>query len=186
MLTTHFPRIRTTQPIVRNFVLPALLNGLLEHTILVAEPITHGRNFHRSHRIEETCRQSPKPSVAQSSVGLLIKYLVPIDLLLLNVLLDNVIKKKIRNVVSQRTTDEEFHRKVVNTLGILAIIGFLCSNPSLRKDITHGVREGFKTFAVTDRHGIHHVIKDEMALIKSVVRSRKLNRSATVPLNEFR
>ena len=37
-----------------------------------------------------------------------------------------------------------------------------------------------------DRRSIHHVIKDEVALIKGVVRSRELNRSATVLLNEFR
>src|SRR4030095_14485296 len=174
MLTTDLPRVRTTQPVVWNFVLPAVLDGLLEHTVLIAEAITHGRNFHRSHRIEETCRQAPKPSFAQSSVGLLLQQLVPIELLFLNGLFGKVIKKEVRDIVSQRTTDEEFHRKIVNTLGILAIIGFLGSNPALRKNITHGVREGFKTFAVTDRRGIHHVIKDEVALIKGVVRSRTL------------
>ena len=108
------------------------------------------------------------------------------SLLLLNVLFDDVIKKKVRHIVSQRTTDEEFHRKIVNTLGVLAIIGLLCSNPSLREDITHGMRDGFKTFPGTDRRSIHNVIKDEVALIKRVVRSRELNRSATVLFNELR
>ena len=48
------------------------------------------------------------------------------------------------------------------------------------------MREGFKTFAVTDRRSIHNVIKDEVTLIKRIARSCELNRSATVPFNEFR
>ena len=108
------------------------------------------------------------------------------SLLFLDGLFDNVIKKKVRDIVSQRTTDEKFHRKVVNALGILAIIGLLCPNPSLREDIAHRMRDGFKTFAVTDRRRIHNVVKDEVTLIKRVVRSGELNRPAAVLFNEFR
>ena len=174
VLATDFPGVRTTEPVVWNFVLPAVLNGLLEHTVFVAEAITHRRNFHRSHRIEKTGRQAPEPSIAQASVGLLLQQLVPIELLFLNGLFGNLVEKKVRDIVSQRTTDEKFHREIVNALGVLAVIGLLGPNPSLRKDITHGTSDGFKTLAIADLRRFHNVIKDEVALIKSVVRSGEL------------
>src|SRR5204863_311173 len=63
----------------------------------------------------------------------------------------DVIKEKVRHIVSQRTTDEEFHRKVVNALGILALIRLLGPNPSLRKDITHRAGDSLETLASADR-----------------------------------
>src|SRR6266550_7305613 len=59
-------------------------------------------------------------------------------------------------------------------------------NPSLRKDITHGTGDGLKTLASADRRHVHNIVKDEVALIKSIIRSGELNRPAAVPLNELR
>jgi hypothetical protein len=54
-------------------VLPAVLDGLLEHTVLITEAITHGGNFHCRHRIEEASSQTPKPSIAQTGIGFLLQ-----------------------------------------------------------------------------------------------------------------
>ena len=147
---TDLPRVRATEPVVWDFVLPAILNGLLEDTVFVAKAITHRWDFHRSHRVQEAGRQPPEPSIAQSCVGLLLQQLVPIKLLFLNGLFGNLIEKKVRDIVSQRTTDEKFHREIVNALGVLALIGLLGPNPSLRKDVTHGTSDGFKTLSNAD------------------------------------
>jgi hypothetical protein len=96
------------------------------------------------------------------------------------------IKKEVRHIVSQRTADKELHRKIVNTLGILAIIGFLCSNPSLRKDITHRACDGFKTLTSADRGWFQDVVKDKVAFIERILCPSELNRTAPILFNEGR
>jgi hypothetical protein len=150
---------------------------------LIAEAITHRRNFHRSHRIEKTGGQTPEAAIAQARVGFLLQQIVPIELLFLNELFGDVVKQKVRDIVSQRTTDEKFHREIVNTLRVLAFIGVLRMNPSLRKDITHGMSDGFETLSSADLPRFHNIIKDEVALIKSFVPSGELNRPAAILFN---
>src|SRR5213076_851362 len=101
-----------------------------------------------------------------------------IELFLLNGLFSDVVKEKIRDIVSQRATDEELHRKIVNALWILALIRLLSSNPSLRKNITHGMSDGFEALSSADLRRFHNIIKNEVALIKSFVRSGEPNRPA--------
>src|ERR1043166_6703814 len=91
-----------------------------------------------------------------------------------------VIKKKVRYIVRQRTTDQEFHGKVVNALGILTFVGCLGLNPSLRKDVTHRARDGFKTLASADRGCFQHVVKHEVAFIERILSPAELNRTAPV------
>src|SRR5262249_41102056 len=89
-------------------------------------------------------------------------------------------KKEVRNIVSQRTTDEEFHRKVVNTLGILSVIGFLCSNPSLRENVTHRACDRFKTLASADRGCSQDVVEYQMPFVQRILRPSELDRAAPV------
>ena len=46
--------------------------------------------------------------------------------------------------------------------------------------------DGFEPLARADRRHFHDVVKDKVALIESVGRSGKLNRSAAILLNELR
>jgi hypothetical protein len=46
--------------------------------------------------------------------------------------------------------------------------------------------DGFETLARADRRELHDVVKDQVALIKSVCRSGKLNWSAAVSFDEIR
>src|SRR5207247_1692249 len=41
--TSDLPGILPTQPVVRLFLLPAVLDGLLEHPVFVTQPIAHRR-----------------------------------------------------------------------------------------------------------------------------------------------
>src|SRR5262249_60851040 len=58
-----FPRVRTPQPVIRLLILPAILNGLFEDAVLVAQAVSHAWNLHRRHRINDAVRQSAQPSV---------------------------------------------------------------------------------------------------------------------------
>ena len=71
--TSDLPRVLATQPVVGLFVLPAVLDRLLEHAVFVAQPITHSRKLHRCHRVEEARRQTPEPAVSQAGIGFLLE-----------------------------------------------------------------------------------------------------------------
>src|SRR5262245_4019325 len=63
-----FPGVRTPQPVIRLLTLPAILDGLLEDAVLVAQTIAHAGNLHRRHRINEAGRQPAEAAVAQPSI----------------------------------------------------------------------------------------------------------------------
>ena len=55
----HLPRILMVQPVVGIFALPAVLDRLPEHAVLVAQAIASRRQLHRRHRIEEAGGEPP-------------------------------------------------------------------------------------------------------------------------------
>ena len=142
---------------------------LFEDAVFVAQAITHGRDLHRGHGIEEASRQTPETAIAQTRVGLLFEQLEPIEVLLLDGFFRDGIEEKVRDIVGQRAADEKFHREIVNALGVLALIGLFGTHPSLRKNIAHGAGDGLKTLARADRRCFHDVVKDEVPLIKRIV-----------------
>src|SRR5215467_13484906 len=60
------------------------------------------------------------------------------------------------------------------------MIGFLCSNPSLRENITHRACDGFKTLAGADLSRLQNVIKYEVAFVEGILRPSELNRATPV------
>src|SRR5262249_10066444 len=117
--------------------------------------------------------------------GLLLQCAVPVEPLFHEDTFGNGIKEKVRYIVSQRTTDEEFHRKVVNTFGILALVCFLGFDPSLRKDIAHRVGKCFEALAIADLSRLQDVIKYEVALVERIVPPSKLHWAAAVSFYEL-
>ena len=60
-------------------MLPTVLDGLLEHSVLVPEPVPHRRQLHRGHGVEKARGQTPEPAVAQPGVGFLLEQAEPIE-----------------------------------------------------------------------------------------------------------
>ena len=63
-------------------LLPAVLDRLPEDAVLVAQPVAHGRELHRGHRIEEAGGEPAEPAIAEAGVGLLLEKRQPVELLL--------------------------------------------------------------------------------------------------------
>ena len=142
-----FPGVRPAQPVVRLFALPAVLDGLPEDAVLVAQPVAHGRELHRCHGFNEARCQASQPSVTQARVGLLFDQLEPIEILLRCRLLHKGVEQQVRDIVGQGAANEKLHRQVVNTLWILLPVGVLRMHPALREDIAHGAGDRLKTLA---------------------------------------
>src|SRR5437762_843712 len=164
----NLPWVGSTEPVVRDFALPAVLNRLFKDAVFVAQAVAHGGNLHRRHRIEEARRQAPEAAVTQARIGFLLQQLEPIEVLLLDGVFREVIKKKVRNIVGERAADEKFHREIINPLWILALIGFFRIHPSLRKDIAHGAGDRLKTLSSADRRYFHDVVKEQVPLVERV------------------
>src|SRR4030095_10541109 len=107
----NFPWVGAPEPVVWQLVLPAVLDGLFEDAVFVAQAITHGRDLHRGHGIEEARRQAPETSMTQPRVGLLLEQLIPIEVLLLDHLVHDRIEQKVGDVVRQRAAGEKTPRE---------------------------------------------------------------------------
>ena len=182
----HLPRVRATQPVVRLFVLPAVLDGLAEDAVFVPQPVAYGRELHRRHRIQEARCQAPKPAIPQAGVGFLREDLEPIEVLLLDNLLHEGIEQQVGDIIGQRAANEKLHREIVDAFGVVALICFLRLHPALRQDIPHGVRHRLKTLTGAGHRQLDDVVEDEMAFIERIVRAREPNRATAVLAEELR
>ena len=182
----HLPGIGTTEPVVRLLPLPAVLDGLTEHAVFVPQPVTHRRQLHRRHRVEETGGQAPESPIAQTRVRFLVEKAEPVQVLLLDGLPDQRFQQEIRDIVGQRATDEEFQRKIVDALGVLALIGVFREHPALRENVPHGVSKGFKSFAWAGGRQFDDPVEDQVALVKRVVRPHELHRTTAILLADLR
>ena len=122
---SDLPGIRPAEPVVGLLVLPAVLNRLTKDAVFVPQTVAHGGKLHRGHRVEETGGQAPEPAVAKARIRFRFKQAEPIEVLLLDPLLGDGIEQEVCHIVGQRATEEKLHRKVIDSLRVLAIIGLL-------------------------------------------------------------
>ena len=100
------------------FDLPAVLDLLAEHAVLVAQAVADRRDLQRRQRVEKTGGQPAQPAVAQPRVGLLLEQRLPVLAgVRSEVVADELLDLKVGDVVRQRPADQELHRKVVDLLG---------------------------------------------------------------------
>src|SRR3989475_5579221 len=180
--TCDLPWVRASQPVVRTLPLPAVLDRLPEHAVLVAHPVAHRGQLHRRHRVEEARSESAEAAVAEASVGLLLEQAHPVEVLLRDDLFREWIEQEIHDVVGERTADQELHREVVDALRVLALVGSFRAYPSLGQDVTYGAREGLEAFAWSGSGGIDDAVEDEMAFVEPIGIPCELNGAAAVLL----
>ena len=76
-------------------------------------------------------------------------------------------------MLAKRAADEKLHRKVVDALGVFALVGVLGEHPALREDVADGAGKRLEAFARA--HGVEFddVVEEQVPLVKRVVRSRR-------------
>ena len=180
------PWVLAAEPVVGLLLLPAVLHRLAEDPVLVAEAVAHGRKSQRRHRVQEARGQPSKPAVAQPGVGLLLEDAHPIQVLLEGHRRELRLQHEVRDVVRERSTDQELHRQVVDPFRVLAVVGFCRLDPSLGEDVADGPRDGLVALAKARVLEGDDVVEREMALVERVVTAREWNRTARVPRDERR
>ena len=122
-------RIAVLQPVVGYFYLITVLDGLLEHTIAIADTASVCRVAQSSQGIQEACCQSAQTTVAQCCIRLLILHQIQIKSQLVQCLANGLGSLQVNNIIAKSTTHQKLHGHVVNHLGILLLIGLLGLDP---------------------------------------------------------
>ncbi len=182
----HLPRVRATQPVVRLLPLPAVLDRLPEHPVLVAEPVAHGGQLHGRHRVEEAGREPPEAAVAEPGVGLLLDEPEPVEPFLRHDLPGDRVEQQVHDVVRERAADQELHRQVVDALRVLALVRLLGADPPLRQDVPHRARARLEAFARPSGSGIADAVEEQMALIEPIGGARELDGAAAILREQVR
>src|SRR5256885_16983038 len=89
-------------------------------------------------------------------------------------------EQQVRDVVGERAADQKFHREVVDTLGVHALVGLLRADPSLREDVTHGARERLVALTRTGGGRIDNVVEEQVPLIERVSSTREFHPATSV------
>ena len=111
--------IAVLKPVVRNFLLEAVHDLLLEHTVVIADAGTVGGIVQGRQRIEEAGCQSSQTAVAQSRIGLLVFDGIDLEAQFLEGFLDGAVGHQVDGVVAEGAAHEEFHGHIYDCLGIL-------------------------------------------------------------------
>jgi hypothetical protein len=174
------PWVRMTQPIVRPFLLPAIVEALLEHAVLVAQTVPGRRQRHGRHRIEKTGRQPPETAIAEARVGLLVQKLHPLPAPLVERLVHHRVEHEIHDVVGKRAANQELDRDVIDPFRILAFISLIGPDPPLRENVPGRARRRVVALARVGGRRVDDVVELEMPFVKRIRRASEHRRAATI------
>jgi hypothetical protein len=175
------PRVLAVQPVVRLFVLPAVLDGLFEHAVFVTQPVAHGRELHRRHRVEKAGREATEPAVSQPSIGFLFDEAERVELAPGGDFLRKGVEQKIGDIVGERPSDQKFHRQIIDPLWVLPVIGAGGQNPALRQHIAHRTRRCLEALARPGGFRSADVVEKQVPLVQGVVATGEPDRATAVP-----
>src|SRR5262249_30357385 len=145
----------------------------------------HDRKLQRSGRFQKTCCEAAEAAISEPGVWFLLEHLDPVEVSLSNSLFHCRIEQEIGDVIGQRAADQKLHREVVHALRIAGFVSFFRKHPPLREHVPHRPRESLEAVAGGGSLRIDGVVKKEVALIERVVGSGKMDRTASVAVQEF-
>src|SRR6266481_55776 len=122
--------------------------------------------------------RSPYP---MAGVRFLLQEAEPVEGLLPDGVARDGTEQEIRDVVRQRSADEELHREVIDAFGVLARVRLLGADPSLREDVPDGTRDGLIALARTSRVGIGDVVEEQVPLVERIGGASQLDPAAVLP-----
>ena len=122
-------RITILDPFIRHFLLIAVLNLLLEHSVVITNAASVCRIAKSRQGVEETSCQTSQTAVSERGIRLLIFYRVQIDTDGAQRFTRIVIRAHVHKVVTQQTADQKLHRHIVDRLRVLLIDLLLGRDP---------------------------------------------------------
>jgi len=102
--------------ILGEFVLPAVLDALLEQPVFVANAVAVSRNAERGHRVHEAGGQSSEPAIAECGVGLDLAQNVEVDAERGERAPRGLGQPHVVERIEQQPPDQEFDREIIDAL----------------------------------------------------------------------
>ena len=133
-------RITVFQPLIRHLHLVAVLDFLLKHTVVVTNAAAVSRITKSCQGIQKTCCQTPQTAVSKCRIRLLILDHVQVDSHLFQSFFYFLICRHVDQVVSESSSEQEFHGHVIYGLRIVFLILFLCCKPVIDDGFLYSIR----------------------------------------------
>jgi len=159
------PGVLVAQPVVGALHLLPVGQVLLEHPVLVADPVAVRGQPQRGHRVQVAGGQPTQAAVAQPGVGLAALQLLQVVPQLLQRLGGGVVDAQVQQRVPQRPPDQELERQVVDALGVLLEVARVGVGPLLGQPVAHRPRGAEVHVApgggrAVARQGVREVVLD--------------------------
>ena len=136
--TREFPWIATRQqPVVRRFDLITVDDFLLEHAVFIPDTIPDVGDIQRRHRIQVTGCQSPQTTVSQRGIRFVIDDFFHIDGQIAQGFPHIVGNIKRLQRILESAPDQKLHRKIINDLAALLVIGRIRFQPAFNQTVAN-------------------------------------------------
>ena len=127
----ELPRIPESEPVLRVFVLPAILDRLPEQAVVIANAITMRRDLQRRHAFHEAGCKASQAAIAKCGIRLHLAQLVEIDIEAGQGVAELLGEAKIGQRIHEQAPNQKFQRQVVDAPPALFVIDFLGCDPGL-------------------------------------------------------
>src|SRR5215467_9322509 len=129
------PGIAGFKPVLWVFVLPAILHGLAEQSVVVANAISERRHRQRRHALHEAGSETAESAVAEGGVGLDGAQVVKINTEIGERGAHRLNQLEIGKGSEQLASEQELERQIIDALGGLDIGGRGLGNPTFNDAI---------------------------------------------------
>ncbi len=112
-------------------LLPAVLDHLLEKTVIVADAITAARDAEARHTFHKAGSEPPETAIAEGGIRFGAAHAVGIDAEIAERNPDELIASQIADHVVEKPADQKFQRQVIDALGALRIADSIDRQPTM-------------------------------------------------------
>mmetsp|Transcript_40127 Transcript_40127/g.103876 ORF Transcript_40127/g.103876 Transcript_40127/m.103876 type:complete len:708 (-) Transcript_40127:720-2843(-) len=168
------PRVAEVEPVVRLLVLEAVLDGLPEHAVLVADTVAPGGQVESGHGVQKARCQAAQTAIAKRGVALLLHDGLQVVAHLMHGLRELVLHLQVVQRVVHGAPHQELHGHVVHALWVLLLEVLLCVVPRLDQSVAQAVSArlvGLKVIKLVAgaRQSVFHMIDDALLDAEDVV-----------------
>ena len=134
----ELPGVAERQPLLRIFLLPAVLDDLAKQPVVVADAVAVSGDPEARHALHEAGGEPPEAAVAERRVGFGRPQTVKVDAEVSERGVEVLAQAEIAQHVRQQPADQELERKIVDALAALGIAGTLGGEPAMDDAVADG------------------------------------------------
>ena len=150
----ELPWVAERKPLLRIFLLPAVLDDLTKQSVVIADAVAGGGDPQARHALHEAGREPSEAAVAERRVGLGRPQAVEVHAQISERGAEHVFQAQIAQHVGPQPADQEFQREVIDPLAALGVAGALRGQPAMDDAVANRECGRQKPVAIGGRAGI--------------------------------